>query len=98
MRSTLSVIFASCCAPQKIHTRRIYVTNSHATTQLLLPAHSWHAPSSMRTAPSVLRLVSILLDLAQGALQFLLLGTRSNACGPQNSIQPFSAHCNIVAF
>jgi hypothetical protein len=28
-------------------------------------------------------LVSILLDLAQGALQFLLLGTRSNACGPQ---------------
>jgi hypothetical protein len=46
---------------------------------LLLPAHSWHAPSSMRTAPSLLRLVSILLDLAQDVLQFLLLGTRSSA-------------------
>ena len=33
----------------------------------------------MRTAHSLLRLVSILLDLAQGALQFLLLGTRSSA-------------------
>jgi putative transposase len=33
----------------------------------------------MRTAPSLLRLVSILLDLAQDALQFLLLGTRSSA-------------------
>jgi hypothetical protein len=46
---------------------------------LLLAAHSWHAPSSMRTAPSLLRLVSILLDLAQDVLQFLLLGTRSSA-------------------
>jgi len=33
----------------------------------------------MRTAHSLLRLVSILLDLAQGALQFLLFGTRSSA-------------------
>src|SRR5260370_12206007 len=33
----------------------------------------------MRTAHSLLRLVSILLDLAQDALQFLLLGTRSSA-------------------
>ena len=33
----------------------------------------------MRTAYSLLRLVSILLDLAQDALQFLLLGTRSSA-------------------
>src|ERR1700730_4821991 len=33
----------------------------------------------MRTAHSLLRLVSMLLDLAQGALQFLLLGTRSSA-------------------
>src|SRR3984893_16829318 len=33
----------------------------------------------MRTAHSLLRLVSILLDLAQRALQFLLLGTRSSA-------------------
>ena len=33
----------------------------------------------MRTAHSLLRLVSILLDLAQGALQFLLLETRSSA-------------------
>ena len=33
----------------------------------------------MRAAHSLLRLVSILLDLAQGALQFLLLGTRSSA-------------------
>ena len=33
----------------------------------------------MRTAHSLLRLVSILLDLAQGALQFLLLGTSSSA-------------------
>jgi putative transposase len=33
----------------------------------------------MRTAHCLLRLVSILLDLAQDALQFLLLGTRSNA-------------------
>jgi len=56
--------------------------NSHkfaCDTQLPLPAHWWHAPSSMRTAHSLLRLVSILLDLAQGALQFLLLGTRSSA-------------------
>jgi hypothetical protein len=42
-------------------------------------AHSWHAPSSMRTAHSLLRLVSILLDLDQDALQFLLSGTRSSA-------------------
>jgi len=33
----------------------------------------------MRTALSLLHLVSILLDLAQDALQFLLLGTRSSA-------------------
>jgi hypothetical protein len=33
----------------------------------------------MRTAHSLLRLVSILLDLAQDALQFLVLGTRSSA-------------------
>ena len=33
----------------------------------------------MRTAHSLLRFVSILLDLAQDALQFLLLGTRSSA-------------------
>ena len=33
----------------------------------------------MRTAHSLLRLVSILLHLAQDALQFLLLGTRSSA-------------------
>ena len=33
----------------------------------------------MRTAHSLFRLVSILLDLAQDALQFLLLGTRSSA-------------------
>jgi len=33
----------------------------------------------MRTVHSLLRLVSILLDLTQGALQFLLLGTRSSA-------------------
>src|SRR6516225_10623517 len=33
----------------------------------------------MRTAHSLLRLVSILLDLAHDALQFLLLGTRSSA-------------------
>jgi hypothetical protein len=33
----------------------------------------------MRTAHSLLRLVSILLDLAQDALQFLLLETRSSA-------------------
>jgi hypothetical protein len=33
----------------------------------------------MRTAHSLLRLVSILLDLAQDALQFLLLGTRSSS-------------------
>jgi hypothetical protein len=33
----------------------------------------------MGTAHSLLRLVSILLDLAQDALQFLLLGTRSSA-------------------
>jgi hypothetical protein len=33
----------------------------------------------MRTAHSLLRLVSILLDLVQDALQFLLLGTRSSA-------------------
>src|ERR1700674_3371819 len=33
----------------------------------------------MRTTHSLLRLVSILLDLAQGALRFLLLGTRSSA-------------------
>ena len=40
-------------------------------------AHPWHAPSYMRTAHSVLRLVFILSSLAQDALQFLLLGTRS---------------------
>jgi hypothetical protein len=33
----------------------------------------------MRTAHSLLRLVSILFDLAQDALQFLLLGTCSSA-------------------
>jgi hypothetical protein len=33
----------------------------------------------MRTAHSLRRLVSILLDLAQDALPFLLLGTRSSA-------------------
>jgi len=33
----------------------------------------------MRTAHSLLRLVFILLDLAQDALQFLLSGTRSSA-------------------
>jgi putative transposase len=33
----------------------------------------------MRTAQSLLRFVSILLDLAQDALQFLLWGTRSSA-------------------
>jgi hypothetical protein len=32
----------------------------------------------MRTAHSLLRLVSLLLDLAQDALLFLLLGTRSS--------------------
>jgi len=33
----------------------------------------------MRAAHSLLRLVSVLLDLARDALQFLLLGTRSSA-------------------
>ena len=33
----------------------------------------------MRTAHSLFRLVSILLDLSQDVLQFLLLGTRSSA-------------------
>ena len=67
------------CTPQKIHTSRIYSRKFAGNTQLLLPAHSWHAPSSMRTAHSLLRFVSILLHLAQDALQFLLLGTRSSA-------------------
>jgi len=39
----------------------------------------WHAPSPMRTAHSVLRLVFILSSLAQDALRFFLLGTRSGA-------------------
>jgi hypothetical protein len=42
----------------------------------------------MRTAHSLLRLVSILFDLAQGALQFLLLGTRSSAALKAENIPP----------
>jgi hypothetical protein len=59
--------------------REFIVANSHETHTLLLPAHSWHAPSAMRTAHSLLHLVSILLNLVQDALKFLLLGTRSSA-------------------
>ena len=40
----------------------------------------------MRTAHSLLRLVSRLLDLAQDALQFLLLGTRSSAAPKAENI------------
>jgi hypothetical protein len=41
----------------------------------------------MRTAHSLLRLVSILLDLAQDAMQFLLLGTRSSyRSGPERKV------------
>ena len=41
--------------------------------------HSRGMLHSMRTVYSLFRLVSILLDLAQDALRFLLLGTRSSA-------------------
>ncbi len=40
----------------------------------------------MRTAHAVLRLASMLLALAQDALRFLLLGTRSNAALKAESV------------
>src|SRR6267143_6073076 len=73
-----SPTFSAVLRKKSIH-REFIVTNSHATHSCPSRHTGGNAPSSMRTAHSLLRLVSILLDLAQGALQFLLLGTRSSA-------------------
>src|ERR1700745_2006528 len=64
--------------PQKIRPRRIVRENLRETLDC---SHGQPVSCSqpMRTARSVLRLVFILSSLAQDALQFLLLGTRSGA-------------------
>jgi hypothetical protein len=66
------------CPPQKIRPRRIVRENLRETLDC---SHGQPVACSqpMRTAHSVLRLVFILSSLAQDALQFLLLGTRSGA-------------------
>jgi Resolvase, N terminal domain len=64
---------------RKKSVHRAYSRKFVQTARLLPPAYPWHARSRMRTAHSVLRLILILFSLAQDALRFLLLGTRSSA-------------------